>query len=115
MSDYSPISVLLVTCRLQGKLPPPELELARRFPCMECGAPVGMSCKETSDRCWRARLLSEKQWRAIQKAYRVGRSLNGSSGSAFLDSIYGGFNAMGMIHKDPDGAQDQMRRLRVGV
>jgi hypothetical protein len=51
-------------------------------------------------------------WKAIQKAYRL---THRHSGVGFLDQIYQGFNAMGMIHKDPDGAQDQMRRLRVGV
>ena len=34
--------------------------------------------------------------------------------NAFLDSIYQGFNAQGMIHRDPDGSQDRMRRLRTG-
>ena len=114
LSDYIPIAATVVTHRLRGTAMPPELELARRFPCMECGAPVGFACRETSERCWRARLLSDAQWKAIQGAYKRGRHLNGSSGSTFLDSIYGGFNAMGMIHRDPDGAQDRMRRLRTG-
>ena len=111
MSDYIPIAATVVTHRLRGTAMPPELELARQFPCMECGAPVGFSCKETSERCWRARLLSDAQWKAIQKARKLGKGASGG----FMDEIYQGFMIQGKMHRDPDGAQDQMRRLRAGV
>lgn len=108
---WIPIAVAVVTHRLNGTAMPPDMELARRFPCMECGAPVGFSCLATSDLCWRSRLLSMNQWRAVQKAYWRGPKGHSSS---FMDRIYQGFMSMGMMHKDPDGAQDAMRRLRTG-
>ena len=110
LSDYIPIAATVVTHRLRGTAMPPELELARRFPCMECGAPVGFACRETSERCWRARLLSDAQWKAIQKARKLGRGAAGG----FLDEIYQGFGQMAQMHHDKDGAQDRMRRLRTG-
>jgi hypothetical protein len=107
---YIPIAATVVTHRLRGTAMPPELELARRFPCMECGAPVGFACRETSERCWRARLLTNKQWRAIQKARLGGLGAPGG----FLDEIYQGFGRMGQMHDDHEGAQNAMRRLRTG-
>jgi hypothetical protein len=105
LSEYVPIRVAVVTARLKGDPIPPEIELASHFPCPECGAPAGMACRETSNLCWRARVLTRKQWNALQTARKLGKGASGG----FRDEIYQGFNRMGQIHKDADGAQNAIR------
>lgn len=99
----------IVVYRLKGEDPPPEIQLAKNYPCMECGAPAGFACTGATDFCWRARLLSGKQWASLRTAY--GRGGLTTSYKDFLNRVYQGYGRMGMIHKDPEGVQERLREF----
>lgn len=108
--EYQPLRVAIVSYRLEGKEIPKVIDLARKFPCKECGAPVDYACKETSALCWRARLLTEKQWTVVREARKIGLGAAGG----FKDEIYHGLNCMGIAaaFSDHDGVHKCVREWK---